>query len=383
MEYSALAASISLLTWIYLLLGRGFFWKVNPVLCGDTPLTDRKKRIVAIVPARNEAEVIGVSIESLLNQDLEPSPDVIVVNDNSSDGTVAVARAAAERSSRSRQLTIVSGMPLAPGWTGKLWALAQGVEVASKLNPDYFLFTDADIEHEPSSVRRLVAIAENDGCDLASFMVKLRCESFAEKALIPAFVFFFFQLYPPKWIASTESKTAGAAGGCVLIRPAALERIGGLQAIRAALIDDCALAKAVKRSGGRLWLGLTQQARSVRFYGSFGEIGRMISRTAFSQLQHSGLQLLGTLLGLFIVYAVPPVSLLTGHPFTIMLGITAWLLMCSCYWSMVRFYGLSGWWTAALPAIAVFYAGATLRSAVLYWRGKGGQWKNRAQDVRR
>jgi hopene-associated glycosyltransferase HpnB len=381
MEYSALAASISLVIWLYLLLGRGFFWRVNLALRDEAPPTERRRRIVAIVPARNEAEVIGVSIQSLLNQDLEPSLEVIVVNDNSGDDTVAVARTAGERSGRSRQLTILSGKPLEPGWTGKLWALSQGVELAAKLNPDYFLFTDADIKHDTSSVRHLLAIAERYGCDLASLMVKLECRSFAEKALIPAFVFFFFQLYPPRWIASTNSRTAGAAGGCVLIRPVALARIGGLKAIRGAVIDDCTLARAVKRTGGRLWLGLIHETCSIRSYGSFNEIGRVISRTAFSQLHHSFLLLLATQLGLFVVYVVPPLSLLTGRPVPLVLGTAGWLLMWFTYWPMVKFYGLSRAWALALPAVAIFYGAATLRSALLYCRGKGGEWKNRAQDA--
>jgi hopene-associated glycosyltransferase HpnB len=326
--------------------------------------------------------VIGASIESLLNQDFEPGLKVIVVNDDSTDETGSVARIAGERTGQAQRLTILAGKPLAPGWTGKLWALSQGVEHALSLNPDYLLFTDADIKHERRSVRRLVEIAESDGCDLASFMVKLACRSFAEKALIPAFVFFFLQLYPPAWIASSERRTAGAAGGCALIRPEALARIGGLQAIRGAVIDDCALARAVKRSGGRLWMGLTEETQSIRSYGSFEEIGRMISRTAFSQLNHSSLLLLATLVGLLVTYLVPPLSLLTGRPVPMLVGLTTWLIMTLCYWPMVKFYEISGLWAAALPAIALYYAGATVRSAVLYWTGKGGAWKNRVQDAR-
>ncbi len=230
---------------------------------------NQEKHVVAIVPARNEAEVIGEAVESLLNQDFEPGLRLIVVNDNSTDETVAVAKAAGERTGQAQRLTILAGEPLAPGWTGKLWALSQGVEQALTFNPDYLLFTDADIRHQRQTVLRLVEIAESQHCDLASFMVKLTCESFAEKALIPAFVFFFLQLYPPEWIASPKKRTAGAAGGCVLIRPQALARIGGLQAIRAAIIDDCTLARAVKRSGGRTWMGLTDETRSIRSYGSF------------------------------------------------------------------------------------------------------------------
>ncbi len=355
---------------------------MKPISHSDAAPLVPKKRIVAVVPARDEAKTIAEAVQSLLGQDFEPRLEVILVDDGSTDGTTAVARAAAEWIGQGQRLTVLSGQPLAPGWTGKLWALSQGVEQALTLDPDYILFTDADIRHERQSVRRLVAIAENDSCDLASFMVKLACESFAEKALIPAFVFFFLQLYPPAWIASSRMGTAGAAGGCVLIRPQALARMGGLQAIRGAVIDDCTLARAVKRCGGRLWMGLTDDAHSIRSYGSFGEIGRMISRTAFSQLNHSNLLLLGTIAGLLVTYLVPPLSLLTGKPIPMILGVTAWLLMTVCYWPMARFYGLFGLWAAALPLTAMFYVGATVRSAVLYWLGKGGEWKNRVQDAR-
>jgi hopene-associated glycosyltransferase HpnB len=382
MKYFDIVTLISLLIWIYFLLGRGWFWRVKtaPGL-RNSPLKD-SKHVVAVVPARNEAEVIGASVDSLLNQDFEPGLRIIVVNDNSTDDTVDVAHAAGELIGQAQRLTILAGKPLPPGWTGKLWALSQGVEHALTLSPDYLLFTDADIRHQRQAVQRLVEIAESEHCDLASFMVKLKCKSFAEKALIPAFVFFFLQLYPPAWIASSRSGTAGAAGGCALIRPQALARIGGLQAIRGAVIDDCTLARAVKRSGGRLWMGLTDETHSIRSYGSFGEIGRMISRTAYSQLNHSNLLLLGTLVALLITYLVPPISLLTGRTVPMVLGVTAWLLMTLCYLPMVKFYKLSGIWAVTLPLVALFYAWATVRSAVLYWAGKGGEWKDRVQDVR-
>jgi hopene-associated glycosyltransferase HpnB len=382
MRYIDSLAFLPLLIWAYILLGRGKFWNIKPTVRSGALLPIEKKRVVAVVPARNEAGVIGDSIESLLNQDFEPKPEVIVVNDDSTDETVALARDAGERSGQSQRLTILHGKTLAPGWTGKLWALSQGVEHALTLNPDYILLTDADIRHGRNSLRRLVEIAESEHCDLASFMVRLACKSLAEKALIPAFVFFFLQLYPPAWIASSKRRTAGAAGGCVLIRPEALAGIGGLQAIRGAVIDDCSLARAVKRNGGRLWMGLTEDTYSIRSYHSFGEIGRMVSRTAFSQLHHSNLLLVATLAGLLVTYLAPPLLLLVGRPVPVALGLTSWLLMAFCYRPMVRFYGLPGLWATTLPAVALFYAGATVRSAVLYWMGKGGEWKNRAQDAR-
>lgn len=277
---------------------------------------------------------------------------------------------------------MLHGKPLPPGWTGKLWALEQGIEHALLLDPDYLLLTDADIEHDAASVTELVRIAEQRRLDLASYMVKLHCTTIAERALIPAFVFFFLKLYPPQWTASEKFKTAGAAGGCILIRSEALARIGGIAAIRNELIDDCALAGAVKRSGGRVWLGLTRETHSLRAYGGFGEIGRMVSRTAFSQLRHSTLLLIAAIAGLFVTYLLPPLLLLSGKPLPMILGGAAWLLMSAVYLPMVRFYNRSPLWSLALPLITLFYMGATLHSAVQYWRCRGGEWKGRAQDVR-
>ncbi len=244
------------------------------------------KRIIAVIPARDEADVIARAVQSLQLQSYEPPLLVVLVDDSSSDGTADVAIEAAREIGQSHRLSVTPGKPLAPDWTGKLWALSQGVDQALALEPDYLLFTDADIVHGANSVSNLAAIADAQPYDLASFMVKLHCESFAEKALIPAFVFFFLQLYPPAWISSPDTKTAGAAGGWILIRPEALARIGGLAAIRNTAIDDCALAKAVKQSGGNVWMGLTSTTKSIRSYRTFSEIGRMISRTAFTQLNH-------------------------------------------------------------------------------------------------
>ncbi len=316
--------------------------------------------------------MIGRCLASLLQQNVT----VIVVDDGSTDNTAEVARAAGA------DVIVLQGQPLPPGWTGKLWALSQGVAHAETLAPDYLLLTDADIQHGPNSVAELVSIAEARRCDLASYMVKLSCDTPAENALIPAFVFFFLMLYPPQWIASQTFKTAAAAGGCILIRPAALQRIGGLAAIRSEVIDDCALARAVKRSGGPIWMGLTAFTRSIRPYGSSAEIGQMISRTAFNQLHHSFLLLMGTLSALFFIFLFPPILLLTGHLVPALLGAAAWLLMSISYLPMVRFYHRSPLWAVCLPGVALFYAGATVHSALQYWRGSGGEWKGRVQDVR-
>jgi hopene-associated glycosyltransferase HpnB len=251
------------------------------------------------------------------------------------------------------------------------------------LAPDFLLLTDADIEHAPENVATLVNVAEGGGYDLASLMVKLHCCTGAEKLLIPAFVFFFFMLYPPEWVRDPRRQTAGAAGGCMLIRPAALERIGGIAAIRPEIIDDCALARAVKRSGGKIWMGAAAEAHSLRPYKSFGEIERMIARTAFNQLKHSFWLLLGTVLGMLLLYVLPIALLASGSARPALVGAVAFALMTAAYLPMVRFYRLNPLWAVSLPLSAVFYTAATIQSAVNYWRGGGGEWKGRAQDVTR
>lgn len=345
-------------------------------------LPQLSRRVVAVIPARNEAESIDAALTSLLVQEGDFLASVVVVDDGSTDGTAECARQAAERLGQLPRLTVLTAAPLPDGWTGKLWALAQGVEHALLLNPDYFLFTDGDVEHDRESIAQLVALAEANNYDLTSCMVKLKCKTIAERALIPAFVFFFLQLYPPAWIASASSRTAGAAGGCILIRPHALASMGGLASIRREVIDDCALARAVKRSGGKIWLGLAARTRSLRSYKSFTEIGSMISRTAFSQLGHSKIALMATLVGLLVTYVLPVGLLLTGGRVPTWLSLAALFLMGVCYLPAVLHYKVSPLWALTLPAIAAFYGYATLQSALRYWSGKGGEWKGRKQDNR-
>ena len=423
-----IAGWICVAVWVYLLVGHGHFWRVSllPALADRRPErgtqsipdaaesedpyarlgaasfspavsveASRDSAIAAVIPARNEADVIGRAVTSLLQQTTNvlptlspesgedhgaPSLHIFVVDDNSADGTAEVARKAALEHSASDRVTIISGRRLPPGWSGKLWALQQGVEQALTLKPDFLLFTDADIEYSSHNVGLLISVAENGRYDLVSFMVKLHCRSLAERLLIPAFVFFFFMLYPPEWIRDPGRKTAGAAGGCILIRPAALERIGGIAAIREEIIDDCALARAVKQSGGRVWLGATAGSHSVRPYDSFADVERMIARTAFNQLRHSALLLLGTVAGMLLIYVLPLALLFSGSARLSVLGAIALLLMCGSYLPMVRFYGLSPLWALTLPVSATFYTVATIHSAIKYWSGRGGEWKGRAQD---
>lgn len=367
------AASVPLL-WLYLLFGRGGFWRVQ--LDRREPLLDGKRlRIAAVVPARNEADVIARSSSSLLQQE-HVDLHLFLIDDNSTDGTAQIAHSVHESS----RMTVISGRPLPAGWSGKLWAVQQGIEAARAYSPEYFLFTDADIEHGPGNIARLLAIAEQGQFDLASFMVKLHCATLAEKLLIPAFVFFFFKLYPPRLTADPHSSTAGAAGGCILIRPSALARAGGLESISAEIIDDCSLADGVKRSGGKVWLGLTDLASSIRPYRTFREVEHMIARTAFNQLQHSALLLGISVLGLSLIYIAPLAFLAIGSPISMLLGGVAFALMMTAYIPMVRFYGLNPLWALSLPFVAIFYMGATVHSAINYWLGRGGEWKGRIQD---
>jgi hopene-associated glycosyltransferase HpnB len=377
---SYFVASVPVLIWAYLWIARGRFWSVAGALAAKSPPAPPRK-VVVLIPARNEATVIGAAVSSLARQIFAGSIHIIVIDDASSDGTAEVAAAAADASGASVCPTVLRGAPLPVGWTGKLWALSQGVAFATELSPDFLLLTDADIEHDTTSVASLVDHAEACELDLVSHMVQLSTASWSERLLIPAFVFFFFKLYPPRWVASTRSRTAAAAGGCILIRPSALARVGGLQAIRSQIIDDCGLARAVKGSGGRIWLGLTREAHSLRAYQSAGEIGAMISRTAFSQLHHSYAVLLVTLVGLFLTYLLPVLLLLAADPVSLLLGVAALILMSLCYLPMVRFYRLPGLWCICLPAISLFYIAAVLHSALQYARGRGGMWKGRVQDA--
>lgn len=364
-----LAAALTVLLWLYLLLWRGFFWWMREADLGRGPAPPR--RVAIVIPARDEARVVGQAVASVAAQDYAGPFEIFLVDDHSADDTAEIAHQAGVR--------VLSAAPLPDGWTGKLWALSEGLREAGRFSPDYFLLTDADVVHAPDSLARLVALAEAGRYDLASLMVQLRCETLAERALIPAFVFFFFKLYPPRWIASAKRSTAGAAGGCILVRREALERIGGIAAIRGELIDDCALAKAVKRTGGRIWLGLTSATRSIREHGTFAETGRMISRSAFTQLRYSTLLLAGTVAGMFAIYLLAPVLLLG---FGSWLAALAWLMMMAAYVPVLRLYRRSLLWAPALPLVALFYTAATVHSALRYWRGRGGVWKGRAQAAR-
>ena len=370
-----------LAVWAYLLVLQGGFWRVWRLQAPILPPSTVDGALAVVIPARDEADNIAAAVRSLLEQHFVKQVHVFVVDDHSSDGTAQVARQSARGCDRQDSLTVITGSALPAGWTGKLWAVQQGIHEALKRSPQFLLLTDADIVHSPDNIATLVSIAQTGNYDLASFMVKLHCCSLAEQLLIPPFVFFFFLLFPPDWIRDPKRSTAGAAGGCMLIRPAALERAGGIASIRSEIIDDCALARTVKRSGGRVWLGLTRRARSDRAYGGFAEIERVVARTAFNQLHHSGLLLIGAILGLIVTYFIPWLLVFSGNKPLVALGLVSWLLMAVAYLPMVRFYELNQLWSLTLPLAACFYMAATIHSGFKYWAGHGGEWKGRTQDT--
>ena len=335
-----LAAYLALAIWVYLLAGRGGFWLEKAATPPRLDASRNYPSVVAVVPARNEARVVGKAIGSLAGQRYPGAFHIVLVDDSSNDGTEEAAHASASAD----RLSVIRAAPLAAGWTGKMWAVAQGVRHAASLQPDYLLLTDADIVHAPDDLAGLVARAEGSGYRLVSYMATLECRSLPERTLIPAFVFFFFLLYPPRWIRNPRRCTAGAAGGCMLVERQALESSGGIEAIGGALIDDCSLAAQIKSAGGSVWLGLSPATQSIRRYGSYGEIGAMISRTAFTQLRHSTLLLLGTTTGLALTYLLPPLAAIAAPRKAALAGALAWGLMSAAYAPMLRFYRQSVFW---------------------------------------
>ncbi|MGE4351849.1 MAG: glycosyltransferase [Bdellovibrionales bacterium] len=370
---------LSLCLWVFLLLFRGAYWRILFLPTTEARPCDRPSNVAVVIPARDEVATIATTLHSLFSQKIQGKLHIFLVDDHSTDGTAEAARQEAKRTNRLSLLTILNGKPLPNGWTGKLWAVRQGLDAAYQINPDFMLLTDADITHAPDNLHHLISHAQQENVDLTSLMVKLNCDIFAERALIPAFVYFFFMLYPQRWIAKPNARTAGAAGGCMLVRPSALKRIGGIDAIRNALIDDCSLAAAIKKTGGRVHLFATRTTTSSRRYTGFGEIWNMIARTAFTQLHYSFFLLLFTLLALALIFMAPPWAALYGHGWTHSVGLATWILMALSFQPVLRLYNQNGLWGFALPLIALFYASATIGSALRFWLGRGGQWKGRAQ----
>jgi hopene-associated glycosyltransferase HpnB len=376
-----LLALLVLVIWLYLAFLRGNFWRLEEDQLEPKPL-EKWPHVVAIVPARNEAATIARAVTSLLRQDYSGEFSVIVVDDQSEDGTAALARKDAEELGAAQRLSVQTVAVLSPGWTGKTWALNEGISAISGNAPDFIWFSDADIVHPPDTLRRLVSRTETESLDLASLMVLLQAKTFPERLLIPPFLYFFLMLYPPQWIANLQKRTAGAAGGCILLRRSALERVGGLASIRNEVIDDCALARAVKTTGGKIWMVVTRASISLREYKTFAEIRDLIARTAFTQLHYSSLLLVATLLGLFVTYWLPWILFFAGEDPAWLLGSTAASLMTVTFLFTVKFYNRSALWALTLPFAAAFYGYATFLSAVRYWLGRGAQWKGRAQAPR-
>ncbi|MBO7940231.1 glycosyltransferase [Streptomyces antibioticus] len=372
-------SAASLAAWLWLLLCQGFFWRTDVRL---PPRRDPEEwpPVCVVVPARDEAEVLPASLPSLLAQDYPGRAEVFLVDDGSTDGTGELARALAERTG-GLPLTVTSPGEPPAGWTGKLWAVRHGIALARAREPEYLLLTDADIAHAPDSLRALVAAARTGGFDAVSQMARLRVESGWERLVVPAFVYFFAQLYPFRRIGRRGTRTAAAAGGCVLLRAEAAERARIPDAIRHAVIDDVALARAVKGGGGHIWLGLADRVDSVRPYPRLRDLWRMVARSAYAQLRHSPLLLAGTVAGLALVYLVPPVAvvagLVSGDTAAAVLGALAWLVMSGTYLPMLRHYRQPPWLAPLLPFTAFLYLLMTVDSAVLHYRGRGAAWKGR------
>ncbi|MFF8990148.1 glycosyltransferase [Streptomyces sp. NPDC014983] len=369
----------SLAAWCWLLLCQGFFWRTD-VRLPRRREPDAWPSVCVVVPARDEAAVLPASLPSLLAQDYPGRAEVFLVDDGSTDGTGELARALSERHGG---LPLTLGTPGEPpaGWTGKLWAVRHGIALARARDPEYLLLTDADIAHAPDSLRELVAAAHGGGFDVVSQMARLRVESRWERLVVPAFVYFFAQLYPFRWIGRRGSRTAAAAGGCVLLRAGTAERARIPDAIRHAVIDDVALARAVKGAGGHVWLGLADRVDSVRPYPRLHDLWRMVSRSAYAQLRHNPLLLLGTVAGLALVYLVPPVAVVAGaaagNAPVAVVGALAWAVMAGTYAPMLRYYRQPLWPAPLLPYTAFLYLLMTVDSAVQHYRGRGAAWKGR------
>nr|WP_018639668.1 glycosyltransferase [Parafrankia elaeagni] len=377
---------ISLASWIFLALFRGFFWRTDqrlPRVDGSRPPA-RWPSVVAVVPARDEAEVLPVTLPSLLAQDYPGSLSVVLVDDSSTDGTgdlarKLAARAAAARPGQAVPLTVIGSSAPPAGWTGKLWALRHGIAAAGPA--DFLLLTDADIAHEPGSVRALVSSATGHRLDLVSQMARLRVSTGWERLIVPAFVYFFAMLYPFRWSNSPRSRVAAAAGGCSLVRRQVLASAGGIDAIRAAVIDDVALARIVKKSGGRTWLGLADHVASCRPYPRLADLWDMVARTAYAQLFWSPLLLAGTVLGLGVVFVAPVVATVagvgTGNVAVAAAGLLAWSIMISTFTPMLRYYRQPVGVALTLPFTAALYLAMTMDSARRHRAGRGAAWKGR------
>jgi hopene-associated glycosyltransferase HpnB len=391
--------SVSLLTWVYLVLGRGMFWRTEPRLdaCSQPASDDDTTwpSVSAVVPARNEVDLLPVTLPTLLKQDYPGGFHVYLVDDRSTDGTSEAAMRVAQECGTADRLTVVQGTDLPEGWKGKVWAMQQGVRHSEEGRSEYVLLADADVAHEPGVLRALVDKARARKLDLVSLMTVLRVKSLWDRLLVPAFVYFFAKLYPFRWVSDPHKRVAGANGGCILLRREALEKAGGFEVMADAIIDDCTMGALIKRNGGRTWLGFTRDARSLRPHESLSTTWNMVARYAFAQLNYSPLLLLGTVLSMLLAYLVPPVGTAfgavvlgtTGHPvaglWLVLASLAAWMLMAGSYLPMLRLYGLSPLLVPLLPVSAFLYTLMTISSGLRYWRGQGSVWKGRTYEATR
>ena len=380
------------LAWVWLTLCRGRFWATDQRLDTNVGLKESVwPRVVAVIPARNEADFIGETIVSVLGQRYPGALSVYLIDDRSTDDTADAAMAAARSAKGCPALQVVRAGERPEGWAGKVWALHQGVEAASGEEHVYFWFTDADIIHSPDVLAGLVARAEGEGLDMVSVMAKLRVSTLWDRLLIPAFVFFFGKLYPFRWVNDHGRGTAAAAGGCLLVKKDRLVEDGGFETIRDAVIDDCALARLVRgtEGRGRMWLGMSQEVRSIRPYDGLRGIWDMVARTAYVQLGRSLVLLGGTVFGMVWLYIGPPAAVgaaiglavvgIWDTPSWVLLfsGVGGWGLMSALYTPMLKWYGLGRWLGPLLPAVGVLYTLMTLDSGRRSWMGRGGGWKGR------
>ena len=380
-QISLVAAGLALAIWIYLIAARGEFWRTWKFDdLAPAPAAANWPSIAVVVPARDEAAGVAACVTSILSQPYPGRLSMILVDDQSQDGTSQIASDAATAIGASDRLTVLQGRPLPSGWTGKLWAVKQGLTMVESwpTQPDYVLLTDADIVYSGDLLMRLVARAQRDKLAMTSVMATLRCESFAEKYLIPAFIFFFGMLYPFGWVRNPSRATAAAAGGCILARWDALKNAGGIESIRGSLIDDCALGARLKQQGP-VWLGFSHNVKSVRASDTVANVGHMISRSAYAQLRYSVVLLVGTILAMTLVFLAPVVIALFGHGWAAVFAAAAWILMALAFQPTLRYYGQSAFWGPALPAIAIAYMVFTVNSAIQHFQGRGGMWKGRAQ----
>ena len=392
---SVIVTGIAFLIWLYLIFLRGRFWCTDIQLrLPDFQHADMKDwpLVCVIIPARNEAETIPDTIPNLLHQEYPGTFHVFLVDDGSSDGTGELAESISRKRNASGHFSVVSGKPLQKDWTGKLWALRQGIQASRHLKPKFYLFTDADIRHPPVILKALVCKAEKEQLDLVSLMVKLNVSTFWEKVLIPAFVFFFSKLYPFRWVNTRNRHEAAAAGGCILIREQALSKTGGLKRLSSALIDDIALARQIKKADGSIWLGLTQNLLSLRSYNGLRGVWHMVSRTAYTQLRYSPILFMCTVLGMTSIYLVPPISSIIGIAYLMLNGVGAagfgcavlgsmtWLIMSLSFKPMLRWHGISVWYAPLLSTAGLLYTLMTIDSAIRHYRGRGGAWKGRTYN---